>query len=139
MKHNTITKRLLVLLESHPLGIASTDAAKTLGVTSKAVCKVANDLRDKGEIAAFRQRPASLLVLSEHAAAARVHLSEERQRNNEQKRAERAERDRLRTPRRAFDRHEAWSDRAPIHRVIEAHKARPLGKVGPASVFEVAA
>ena len=140
MKHNNITKRLAALLDENPMGVTSADASKLLGATAKTICRSGNELRDQHKVAVFRLRFTSLIVPAANVQAVREHLIEQRLRNAEAKKAERADKDRERsTQRRAWDRHEAWAEREPVHRVVAAGKARPLGKLGPRSVFEVAA
>jgi hypothetical protein len=137
MTQNTMD-RLVALLEAHPMGIASCDAAKILGVRAKTICARSNLLVAEKKVAVFRQRFSSFIVPIANAAQVRAEMLEQMSRKAKEHAAIRAERDKARG-RREWDKHEAWAERQPVHRVIDARKARPLGKVGRSSVFEVAA
>jgi len=135
---NNVTNRLMALIEQHPAGIASNDAAAALGNQTATVCECARALAAEHRIAIFRQKWTSIFVVPQHAQKVRERLQEELLCRQEERRLARVERDAKRT-RKVWMRNEAWAEGLPVQRVLAASKARPLGKVGPASIFEVAA
>ncbi len=137
-----IASRLLVLLAERPTGVTSKEARTLLQASQNGVCRAARQLLAERRAVAIRVDHANVLCAPEHERTTRGALM-----------VVQLEQERLRLDRVKLQSAERWHrarkadwypggyvfGEEPMQRVVSAASAAPLRKLGPASVWEVAA
>ena len=143
-----LTERTIVAyIAKHASGVSTRSIAEDLAMNFHTVQKYAGELRAAGRIGFYGSTahgawatPANAATTSTWLAESLAMLAAERRRKRNGKRAaEISERYSAQHEVRPDAETEGWEDCAPVQRIVPAATAKPLGKRGPASIFEVAA
>ncbi len=136
--------KILNALSHHPRGLTQVEIAKMTGFTKDRVNSALRRIGSgvvRGEVREDFRGMTVLSAMPEHEETMRQRVAEDvaRRRQNAKMRKdaanERASAKRFNRP--VFD--DSWSESPPKRKIVPAHLCKPLGKVGPASVWELAA